>query len=182
MSNWVSDDVDGGFPVVVTPSPWKGLTQLHEMLQQQGRFPEALSLLMAEVKFVSEFSLLKDLREICDAMETKGDPISMMDVADARISFAEMLAAKGKVGEANIEFAKVAQVREGLVRDIGQESIKYLDYCIEVATFTVNPPNSAEQRRARFLKFATTHCSWTQRLLKQTCQSHSCSSKCQGST
>jgi hypothetical protein len=55
-----------------------------------------------------------------------------------------------------MELAQATQVRERLAKDFGQESIKRLDHYIDIATFMINLPDSAEQRCAQFLEFANT--------------------------
>jgi len=148
--------MDGRFPLVMQAGPWKGLTQLRGTLQQHGKFPQALKLLMAEIFFSSESSLLKDLHHICGAMVAKGDILSMIETAHARIFIAPRLAAKGEVGDAKRELTEVTQLRTRLARNIGEESIKHLDHYINVATFMVDHPDSADQPSAQFLKFAAT--------------------------
>jgi len=141
---------------VARASPWKGIAQLQETLQQHSRFSEALRLLKEETRFVSAASLFKDLDQICDAMEVRSNAASMTDAAHARLSVVERLVADGKVEEAKIELARATQVRERLARDFGQESIKRLDHYIDIATFIINLPDSAEKRRAQFLEFTNT--------------------------
>jgi hypothetical protein len=151
-SNWVNEATDGGFPAAA--EPWKGLTQLRTEVQNRGHFSEALKLLLAEIRFVSAYSVLKDFHQICDAMEARDDVVSTVDVAHARMRIADLLTADGKVAEARMELSRVTQLRDHLARALGQDSVRHLDHCIDAAIYEANPSRSAEERYTQMCRFA----------------------------